>query len=169
MPQVESVKPKRHHTRVIALVAVAVVVAVLGAAGFLAWRMVPSAGDSVKKADALDDQGKYAEALDLLQTANGRALSKDDKALVVSRLAATYSDMGDNPNALKYYQQLDQLDPNNYATLMNIGELAQNMGNKPLAVSTYSKAIDLLKAGKPNIGTQAKIDTLTAAVAALKQ
>ena len=149
--------------------AIVVVVAAVFALSF--WGSIPSAKDTAAQADALDAQAKYQDAYNKLQHAYsyGWAFSTSDKALLLSRLAATKYDMGDYPQALKYYQQMDQLQPHNVATLVTMGDLAVQMGDKATAIKAYNEAIPLMQAGHAGPTTAANIARLKQQVAEMQK
>jgi tetratricopeptide (TPR) repeat protein len=171
MPQVAPVRPVNRHRRLFVAGAVFVLLIAIGVgvAAYYHWNSVPSATTSAAKADNLNAQGNYTQALSLLQNANQRSMSNSDKELLLSRLAATSADMGSNHQALEYFQQLNQLQPNNYSTLMNIGNLAVQLGDKQDALTAYQQALVAQRAQKPGIYYQDDIDQLTQTIAELQQ
>lgn len=170
MPQV--VQVKRNHRKRYAAIAggmVAVLLIVVSVVGYSVWRSMSSAQDIVSQADALNAQGKYQDAYDKLQQAYGWAFTNQDKVLLTSRLASTKYDMGDFKAALKYYQHLDTLQPHNAGTLVDIGDLAVQTGDKAAAVKAYSEAIPLMQAGPKGPTTAANIQNLQQEVAELQK
>jgi tetratricopeptide (TPR) repeat protein len=171
MPQVAPEWPVNRHKRLIVAGAVFILLTGTGiaVAAYYHWVSVPTAAASAAKADNLNAQGNYTQALGLLQNANQRTMSNNHKALLLSRLAATSADLGSNQQALEYFQQLNQLQPNNYATLMNIGDLAVQLGEKQVALTSYQQALMVRKVQTPGIYYQDDIDQLTQTIAGLEQ
>lgn len=170
MPQVVQVKPN-HRKRYAAVAGgmVAVVLVVVAVVGYSIWRTIPSAQDVVNQVDTLNSEGKYQNAYDKLQQAYGWAFTNRDKAILTSRLASTKYDMGDYNAALKYYRQLDTLQPNNPSTLVSIGDLAVQIGNKDTAVKAYNEAIPLMQSGPKGPTTADNIQNLQQEVAELQK
>jgi tetratricopeptide (TPR) repeat protein len=170
MPQVEQARPVVRHKRYkAAIVVVGVVVIMIVATGYyFYWRLVPSASTTVAAADKLDAEGSYTQAFSELQSAYSRAIYKSDKILLLSRLAATSADMSNNQQALQYFQQLNQLQPNNYSTLMNVGNLAVQQGNKQAALAAYQQALTIRKSQKPGMYWQDDINQLDQTIAGLQ-
>ncbi len=152
-----------------AWVAAGLVVAVLAVAGYGWWRLVPSAAAVVSRADELNLAGRYGEAQAALKPALGRAVTKGDKALVLSRLGGTTYSLGDKAGALKYYQDLDRLQPHSYATLTSIGDIAMELGQKGVAAEAYEQAVGILKAGQKHETTDSEIDRLDGLVTELRK
>jgi tetratricopeptide (TPR) repeat protein len=142
MPQVKAAKSHGRPVLVAGLVTLLVVIAV---AGYFVWRIFPTAADTVKQADALNAKRQYNQAETILTGAYNRALTKDDKALVLSRLAATSANRGRLGEALKRYEELDQLNPGQYATLISIAQIAERLQRKDAALRSYRQALSILK------------------------
>ena len=89
MPQVDRVNESHRKRNIGAGVVVGVSVLVVAIVGFLVWKQIPSATTTANQVDALTAKGRYQDAYDQLQKAYGRATTTSDKALILSRLAAT--------------------------------------------------------------------------------
>ena len=172
MPQVQPEwpfpKPKNAGTMlVVGLICVGVVVG----AGYVAWYYLgpPSATTTANAADQLNAAGDYRQAEAKLEQAYSRVWRKDDKALIISRLAATNVDMGNDGKALTYFEQLNSLDPNQFANLMNEGQVADRLGNKTVALAAYSQALAIRKTQLSHIYAQSEVDMLTSRVQELRQ
>lgn len=137
MPQVERVrskKPKKY------LLLAAGIVVIVAAAGVTLWYlMLPMPQAAVAKADVLNANGDYVAAEKILKRGQWRAASSKDKTLIVSRLAATTQNQGRQAEALKYYLELEKLDPA-YSNTLSVAELAQQMGKKDVAKAAFERA-----------------------------
>jgi tetratricopeptide (TPR) repeat protein len=165
MPQVEPARSSRHR---LVLWGVLAGVLVLAAAGYLLWRLFPTAADTVKQADALNAKRQYLQADALLTSAYGRALTDSDRALIRSRQAATATNRGDAATALGYYQDQNRLQPGQVLTLINIAEAAERLNRKTVAADAYRQAADLLKKGPKGVTTDAQIEQYEARVKSLE-
>ncbi len=167
MPQVKPDKTRRPVGLIVGVSVTVVVVLSLG--GYLVWRAFPTATQTVREADALNAKGDYVDAYTKLKGAYGRAFTDSDRALILSRLAATTSNQSKLDEAYGYYQQLLKLAPNDYATLVSTGDLAVRLGHKSDAVGYYNRAIAILKQSQPGVYTKSEINRLTQQVAELEK
>ena len=168
MPLVDRVK-KSHRKQYLLTGAVALGVIIVAGGSYTAWRLIPSASASVKQADALEYPGHYGQALTILQKAYNRAIFTSDKELLLSSLAGAEGDMGNNEQELGYLQQLNQMQPDNYATVSSIGDVAGQLGSTSLALSSDQQALALLKNGGSGTLKQAEITQLSDQIAELQQ
>lgn len=137
MPQVERVRSKKPKKYLLLLAGIVVVVAAL--AGALWYFTLPMPQAAVAKADDLNAKGDYAAAEKELRRGQWRAVSTGDKALIVSRLAATAQNQGRQEAALERYMELEKLDPV-YSNVLSVAELAQQMGKKDVAKAAFERA-----------------------------
>lgn len=137
MPQVKKIAG-RNYTKP-ALIAAGGVSSIILIIAVVMFFMTPTAPQAADRADQLNAEGKYSDAVALLNRARWRALSDADRAIVVSRLAASYSNMDQNEKALGYRLELEKLDPS-YTNSMSTAELAQRMGKKDVARAAYGRA-----------------------------
>lgn len=168
MPQVELMKVS-HPQRKMVLLRVLLVMVVLGAGGYLFWRLVPSATSTAKQADALDANGEYQQSYAKLHNAYVRAITNGDKVLILSRLAPVTENLGKHDEALKYYIELDHRQPHNSGTLLDMGRVAMEQGNNSVALSAYRQALELEKSAPDGPRKQDGIDGLTATVNQLEK
>jgi tetratricopeptide (TPR) repeat protein len=145
----------------------AAIVLVVGA--YFTWRLLPFAQATVKQADTLNEQGKYDEAFAKLQTGYNRALRKGDKTLLLSRMAATKSNMGQYSQAVEYYKQVAKMQPEDLATQVSLGEQAALAGDKPAAIAAYQKAVVLVQKLPQTDRTKFAIKEYNRAIEALQQ
>jgi tetratricopeptide (TPR) repeat protein len=138
---------------------------------YLTWRLVPSAASTVATVDAVNagQGGDYKQSYDVLKSAYGRAIFSKDKALILSRLAVAADEKGDKNEELADYQALDKLTPNDLATQQAIGDLADQLGHKDVAISAYKQAIKLMTARPDKGAIQTQIDGYTARVSELSK
>jgi tetratricopeptide (TPR) repeat protein len=95
--------------------------------------------DYLNEAEKLSEQGKYKEAIELLD----KAIDKDQKYL------GAYINRGANKSSLKNYEEairdyrivLD-LDPKNTLALYNVGNNYKRLENYKTAINFYNKAFD---------------------------
>lgn len=159
MPQVESPKRKSHATRWTILILV--VLLLLAAGGGVAyWLMMPKAADVVKDADKLNAKGKYAQSYSELKNAYGHVISKNDKTLILSRLAPTALRAHKNEEALTYQQELLKTSPDDYSLLLQTGDLAMQLHRYDIAVPAYKKCVEHLKKSQKGIYTDYQIQRL---------
>jgi tetratricopeptide (TPR) repeat protein len=144
MPLVQPEK-RKIGKRVAVIGAASVVALVLLVVGVL-WVATPTAAAAVAQSDKLNEAGSYSQALELLKRSQWKAWSKEDKILLVSRMASTATNQNDLRGALAYYQQLEELQNGvTFANAMNRAELAERLGDKQLAVEQYRQALEELK------------------------
>jgi len=84
----------------------------------------------------LEALGEYQHALQRVQEAGG------DRQLVYANLATLYDQLGENDEALAYYQRALALGPNP-PLLSGIGTLYLEMGNHPKAIESYRASLAL--------------------------
>lgn len=137
MPQVERVKS--HKVRKYTLPVAAGVLGLVLAGAAVWFFTLPTPAAAAAKADKLNADEKYDEATRELKQAQWRAVTREDKALIVSRLAATSVNQGSLERGLKYYQELEQLDPQ-YSNIVSVAELAEQMERKEVARAAYERA-----------------------------
>lgn len=170
MPQVTQVKPAQRRKWLKAGFAV-VAVLVLAVIGYVVWYNFggPRTAAVVKQAEQLDSVGKYSEALTQLQAAQKWQVRKTDKAAILAELAATSYDLQQFKTSLDYYKQLNTLQPHNMSTLVTLGDVALQVGDKQTAISAYSEVIPLMEKGPKGPTTQNNIDDLKQTVKELQQ
>lgn len=137
MPQVERVRS--HKYRKYALPAAVGVLGLVLAGVALWFYTLPTPTAAAARADQLNAEAHYGEAIRELKRAQWRAFSRQDKALVVSRLAASYMNQGSLEQALQYYEELERLDPV-YSNILTVAELAERMERKDVAKAAYERA-----------------------------
>jgi tetratricopeptide (TPR) repeat protein len=98
-----------------------------------------SAQDYLNEADKLSEQGKYKQAIELLD----KAIEKDPKYLgaYINR-GADKSALENYEEAIKDYKTVLDLDPNNTLALYNIGNNYKRLGNYKTAIEFYNQAFD---------------------------
>jgi tetratricopeptide (TPR) repeat protein len=98
-----------------------------------------SAQEYLNEADKLSEQGKYKEAIELLD----KAIEKDPKYLgaYINR-GADKSALKDYKGAIEDYKNVLQIDPKNTLALFNIGNNYKRLDNFKTAVDYYDKAFD---------------------------
>lgn len=167
MPQVELVKPgqKRRSKVLLGMLAVGLV---LVAGAYLFWRLVPSAANTAKQADALDANGQYQQSYAKLHNAYVRAIFNSDKVLILTRLAPVTENLGKHAEALTYYIELDKRQPHQAATLLDMGNVAMEQGNKAVALSAYRQVLALEKAAPDGPRKQNSIDGLNSLISQLE-
>ena len=172
MPQIQPVESRHNQKRLsVKLVAGLVGVGIISGLIYGGWYYLgpPSATTTANLVDQLDAAGNYSLAEAKLEEALPRAWKGSDKAIIVSRLAATNVDMGKDPTALTYFQQLNTLEPHQYATLISLGQIADTLGNKPVAIDAYTQALAIRKTQLSHIYAQSEVDQLTSRLEELKQ
>lgn len=92
---------------------------------------------------ALLKEGKYNEAIERLNkfSANDDVLQARSYALI----GDSYMELGDNSNAIKYYERAADYKPNKLSTpnyLMKLATAQREAGDLSAAVKTYGKVID---------------------------
>ncbi|HEX3082140.1 MAG TPA: hypothetical protein VHQ86_02715 [Candidatus Saccharimonadia bacterium] len=143
---------------VFGVASVAVVALIVGGVFWMMnQKQKPTIAQATAKAVDLDSKGKYAEAEAVLLEAQPRAKTTADKATILSRLAMTMEGRGDLNKALQYLRDYEKLVPNDYGNTAAIGELAEQMGDKALAIQEYNKAADLLDAMPTNGNSDVKV------------
>jgi tetratricopeptide (TPR) repeat protein len=155
MPQVDKVRKSHHKQFAFAAIAVIVILLVGVAGSYLYWRLVPSAATSVKRAQALDGAGNYSQAMTTLNSAYSRAIFKSDKTSILVWLAATKYDMGDYNASLTYYEQLNQMQPNNADNIEMLAAVAYQVGDNSVALSADEQELPFLESAKPKAPTSA--------------
>ena len=98
-----------------------------------------SAQEYLNEADKLSEQGKYKEAIELLD----KAIEKDPKYLgaYINR-GADKSALKDYKGAIEDYKNVLQIDPKNTLALFNIGNNYKRLDDFKTAVDYYDKAFD---------------------------
>ena len=98
-----------------------------------------SAQEYLNEADKLSEQGKYKEAIELLD----KAIEKDPKYLgaYINR-GADKSALKDYKGAIEDYKNVLQIDPKNTLALFNIGNNYKRLDDFKTAVEYYDKAFD---------------------------
>lgn len=117
-------------------------------------KMTNEAHNLYQKACQLEYQHKYSEAIQLIYEAinvNG------DDAILYTKLAGLYTDLGDNQNALAAYKRAIKMRPNDAFIYISIGNILQNMNDYDNAYKAYMQAMDLFPAYKYNYSNIANI------------
>jgi len=141
MPQVSKI-PKFKHMQSTIFSSVGVLLGVLAIIYFF---IIPTPGQAADRSEQLNLDRHYDQAIATLKWAQLRAWFKDDRILILSRLAATYNNKNDLSTSLDYYLQVEKLKPNDYSTVLATAVVAERAGNKTEAVRQYKLALDLAK------------------------
>jgi tetratricopeptide (TPR) repeat protein len=98
-----------------------------------------SAQDYLIEAEKLENEGKYIDAIPLLD----KAIEKDPNLLgaYINR-AADKSDLGDYNSAIIDYQKVLKIDTNNTLAYYNLGNNFKRLENYELAIEYYFKAFE---------------------------
>jgi tetratricopeptide (TPR) repeat protein len=168
MPQV-GLSKSSHPQRMKVLSRVLAIVMVLCAGGYLFWRLVPSAATTAKQADRLDANGEYQQSYPKLKSAYTRAISNSDKVTILSRLSPVAENLGKHDEALGYYIELNQLEPHQAPTLLDLGNVAMEQGRKDVALPAYQEALNLEKAAPDGPRKQNGIIALTGLISQLEK
>lgn len=100
-----------------------------------------------QKACQLEYQHKYSEAIQFIYDA---LKENGDDAILYTKLAGLYTDLGDNQNALAAYKRAIKLRPNDAFIYISIGNILQNMNDYDNAYKAYMQAMELFPAYKYN-------------------
>ncbi len=110
-------------------------------------KMSNEAHNLYQKACQLEYQHKYSEAIQLIYEA---IKANGDDAILYTKLAGLYTDLGDNQNALAAYKRAIKLRPNDAFIYISIGNILQNMNDYDNAYKAYMQAMELFPAYKYN-------------------
>lgn len=144
MPQIE--QPKSQWRRVSAITALVLVV--LAAGGYTAYRFFPSPATVMAHAKQLDEAGSFQTAYSELKKAYGRAVFGNDKDLLLQALGMEATNVGDLPGALHYYRLYHDRHPNDFHNLLEMANTAYAMGDKTDAIDYYRQALAVLQNGQ---------------------
>ena len=100
-----------------------------------------------QKACTLEYQHKYADAIKLLDEAT--KVGGED-AMVYTKIAGLYSDLGDWQNSLAAYKKALILRPNDAFIYISIGNILQTLGNYKDAYASYMQAMEIFPDYKYN-------------------
>lgn len=100
-----------------------------------------------QKACQLEYQHKYSEAIQFIYDA---IKENGDDAILYTKLAGLYTDLGDNQNALAAYKRAIKLRPNDAFIYISIGNILQNMNDYDNAYKSYMQAMELFPTYKYN-------------------
>ena len=117
-------------------------------------KMSNEAHNLYQKACQLEYQHKYNEAIQLIYEA---IKDNGDDAILYTKLAGLYTDLGDNQNALAAYKKAIKLRPNDAFIYISIGNILQNMNDYDNAYKAYRQAMELSPAYKYNYSNLANI------------
>ncbi len=134
--------------RTVILVSVMIFVVAAAAAAYLGYRLFPSPTATITQANALSDKAEYGAAYEKLKAAYPRAIFNSDKTRLLHALAAAANNSHDYGASLKYYMQLNERQPNNYYTLVAMGDESVSLHQKHDAANYYRQALKLLTSGQ---------------------
>lgn len=124
---------------------------------------------SLSTANDLTDKGDYDQALKTLKDAEKDAKTDADKILILNDLAAAAANAGRLEEALSYYQQKHQLDPDSAASDgYLVGELHERLGQNPQALESFQAYLEYLKAQSTDEFSEARIASMTERIRALE-
>lgn len=110
-------------------------------------KMTTEAHAHYQNACQLEYQHKYEEAIQLIYAA---IKENGDDAILYTKLAGLYTDLGDNQNALAAYKKAIKLRPNDAFIYISIGNILQNMNDYDNAYKSYMQAMELFPTYKYN-------------------
>ncbi len=143
VPQLEIVQ--KHSVKFAILGVAGFVVLALLAVGGVWYLSLPTPTQAVKQANDLNAKGKYVQATAELKRAQWRAITKNDRLMLLGHLGATASNGRNLDGALDYYKQYDKIQPNDYSNSMAEGDVLLRLGRKNEAKEAYQRALEALK------------------------
>lgn len=159
------------------VVIVLIILLVLGAGLWLFFATQGNNEDSgnptqnaLDTADIMTDEGNYDQALQTLKDAEKSATTNDEKIRVLNDLAAAAANAGQIEDALSYYQQKHQLDPDSsQSDGYLVGELYERLGQTQQAIESYKVYLAYLKGLLTDEFSEARIASMTARIQALEE
>lgn len=158
MTEAATPDPKKRNSLNLLVMAAGVLLAAILGAGLRWWQMDQSAQKAAqptaiqKRADDIQDlsaKGDPAEAQKELQKElDNSHLSNDERAFLIAQQATAYENQKKYQEALTKYQESDKLKPAQ-GLAESIGRVAEAMGNKELAISSYKTAITRISKNSP--------------------